>query len=152
MSMKIQISEASGTGWSARQNISSGTRWEDIVGYSRAVRVGPMVFVTGTVAYDETKGQIACPGDAYGQMVNAIGRVERALHKAGARLGDVVRTRIFVADIGRWEEIGRAHHEFFGKVKPATTMVEVARLIDSAALIEIEADAIIGVGRTTTAD
>ena len=123
-----------------RQRFSTGTKWEPIVGYSRAVRVGPRIYVTGTTATDEG-GEVVGQGDAYAQAVQAIRNVERALVALGAGLGHVVRTRMFVTDIGRWEEFGRAHGEFFGEIMPATTMVEVSRLIDGRMLIEIEADA-----------
>ncbi len=126
-----------------RRNFSTGAKWEDIVGYSRAVRVGNLIFITGTVAYDEAAQSIACPGDPYGQAVNAIRRIEKVLHDAGASLRDVVRTRMFVTDISQWEHFGRAHREFFGAVRPATSMLEISRLIDPAALIEIEADAVL---------
>jgi enamine deaminase RidA (YjgF/YER057c/UK114 family) len=125
-----------------RQNIASGTPWEEIVGYSRAVRLGPFIHVTGTLAADE-HGRMIGTGDAYAQTIAAIGKIEQALKEAGATLEDVVRTRIYVTDIDRWKEIGRAHRELFGKIKPATTMVEVSRLFTPEALVEIEADAIL---------
>jgi len=125
-----------------RESYSSGVKWESIVGYSRAVRVGNQIFVTGTTATDDS-GAIVGPGDAYAQSVKVIQNIEKALVALGARLEDVVRTRMFVTDISRWEEYGRAHGEFFSAIKPCTTMVEVSRLIDPAMLIEIEADAIV---------
>ena len=123
-----------------RQKYSSGAKWESIVGYSRAVRVGTRIYVTGTTATDENS-RIVGVGDAYAQAVQAIKNIERALKALGATLENVVRTRMFVTDISRWEEYGRAHGEFFGKIMPATTMVEVSKLIDPQMLIEIEADA-----------
>jgi len=125
-----------------RTNISSGAIWEDHVGYSRAVRIGPHVHVTGTIAVGRD-GRTIDTDDPYEQTLRAIEIIETALEKAGARLEDVVRTRIFVVDIDEWQEIGRAHGEVFGDIRPATSMVEVRRLIEPAARVEIEADAMI---------
>jgi enamine deaminase RidA (YjgF/YER057c/UK114 family) len=126
-----------------RQQYSSGTKWEPIVGYSRAVRVGPHVYVTGTTAIDHATGAVVGPGDAYVQTSHVLKNIITALEKVGARPEHVVRTRIYVTDISQWEAVGRAHGEVFGTIRPAATMVEVSQLIDPQLMVEIEADAMV---------
>ena len=125
-----------------RKNYASGAKWESVACYSRAVRVGPFIYVAGTTAWDEN-GDLVGIGDPYAQTVQILRNIERALHAAGARLEDVVRTRAFVTDIGRWQEVARAHGEVFRDIRPAMTMVQVSRLLDPKMLIEIEVDAIV---------
>jgi len=126
-----------------RKNISSGAKWEDIVGYSRAVKIGSRVIIGGTTAIDENS-EVIGEGDAYAQTKCILQKIEKILNEAGANLEDVVRNRIYVTDISKWEDIGRAHAEFFGKIKPCCTMIEVKGFISPGMMVEIETEAEVG--------